>query len=333
MANVCPTCGNHYSKKLTECPSCAEASSPPSKRAWRWYDGLVIIAALAVIYLILTTIKVPYVVEEQYTVQERYEEEVPYTEREEYNVTIPYNITQLTTDYEEYTPERKTTKEACYYRDMPYVVNYWPGLQNPYNAGTETGYRYNPGSVYGEYHQVAEVCRSATREQTKDSRFRATFAICNYVGEKKVDCPDRLYTFGGLETGYSKKGTLEDPKYPGTHSSTVDLICFRQTLIWKTPYDEKKSIRLEALQLPQIQTCEQQDIIEKINPYTEHGQRAQTSYRPVEREVIKTLSKVEARTREVTKTKMVEKLRDVTKTRYLTKERTLWEELQLDYFS
>ncbi len=339
MAKLCPQCDKEFSKGKI-CPICnthlvekAEKPVQIKRRCWHWYDAGIIIAAAIAIYLILTKVTVGYVEEEKYTVQGRYEENEYYNVTEPYTVQVPYTITQYIMDYESYVPEKVVTKETCYYKDIPYIVNYVPGLQNPYKPATETGYRFNNAGVYGEYVQKVEVCRSPIREQNKESGFDAEFAICNYVGDKRVECPDRLITkYGDLAAGYYKQGSLEDKNYAGVYSTNNNLICFRKiTLVWKTPYDVRKSIRLEAIKLPQIRVCDKEEVKEKVNLYTESGQIKQLPVRPVEREISKTLYKEETRLKEVTKTRKIEKFNDVPKIRYIQKERSLWEELRLQY--
>ena len=333
--SVCPECEKEFLTRKT-CPTCKvplKQKGDPKAYRWRWYDAAVILLGIIVVSLVLAKVQIPYVIEEQYTVHERYVEEEPYTTTEPAVVQVPYNVTQLIVDYVPYTPEKTVTKDICYYKDVPYVVHYEPGLQNPFSYFTETGYRFNIGGVYGEYHQKVEICHSPLRVQNEESRFDAVFAICNYVGEKKDECPDKIITkYGDLAAGYFKQGSLESPEYQGVYSKNNNLICFRKiNLVWKTPYDERKSIRLEPISLPQIRVCEKKEVTEKVNLYTEHGQIAKQPTKPVEREVIKTQYREETQMKEVTKTRQIEKFRDVPKVRYITKYRSLWEELRVTY--
>lgn len=326
MAKTCVSCGKELSKKATICPACKPLT-------WKWYDAAVVFGAILVIILVLTQITVPYVREVTYTVQERYQEEEDYFEKEQYIEKVPYTITQFAMIEVPYSPEKTVTKEFCYYRDIAYKVNYMPGLHAPYNAATENGYRFGKGDAGGSYVQVTQVCHPPTRELNKDSRFNAVFAICNYIGEEKVDCPDRLYTKGGYATGRNKPGSLEDPNYQGVRSSLEDLICFNTKLIWETPYDERKSIRLEPISLPQIRVCEKNEVSEKINLYTEHNVVRKQPTKKVEKEIQTTKYRDEIRFREMPQKRLIEKIQDVSKRKYEIKYRPLWEELWVEYLA
>ncbi len=342
MVKLCPHCGKEFSKGKI-CPICntplitekevKEAKTVLKKGRWHWYDAVIVLVALLAIYLILIKVTIGYVVDEPYTVQERYEETEEYNVTEPYTIVVLYTVTQLVVDYEPYTPEKTTTKETCYYKDTSYTINYEGGLQNPYNPATETGYRFKNLGISGEYVQKVEICHPPTRKQDTQSGFHAVFAICNYMGETKVDCPNNLITtYGDRAAGYAKQGYIEDKNYPGVYSTNKGLICMRkEPVVWQTTYDVRKSIRLEPLSLPQIRVCENEEVSQKVNLYTEAGQKAEQPMRPVEREITKTQYKNETQFKDVTKTRKIEKFRDVAKIRYSVKQRTLWEELRLQY--
>ena len=336
MAKVCPNCDKAHKSK--ECPSVEPTTLV--QRKLQWFDGIVVLIAIITIYLIFTQVTVPYVIEEKYFVQERYEEKEPYTELEEYTIQIPYNITQYIMEYEEKIPTQKVTKERCYMQDVPYIINYQPGLQDSFNYFTETGYRWGNTmwGFSGQYEQMIEICRPPTRMQDTEvnSQFRATFDECHYYGDTKVDCDSQMYTFGGMQNGRYTKildfETLERAGYRGTYSKQgANVMCAKRRVVWKTAYDEKKSIRLEPVYLPQERICDYDEVEEKVNPYTEPGQYAIKEYTPVEKEVTKTLYKNETRTKEIKKTRILEKFRDIEKVKYLTKYRTLWEDLRIEY--
>ncbi len=193
--------------------------------------GLVLFVALAAFLLI--AIQVPY------TITEIYEEEVPYEDIEYYNETREYTVLVPEIEYETseeevlvvQTPADQLAPEPtfrrgrdCRFVDYNFSVSYIGTPQTPYDFDwrSGTGYRKNK-LVIG-----AEICNY------EKYRLNAEFRVCNMFGDRVADCQDTL------------------------DARIVARSCEIRHLIWWTPFDPEKTIRIEPLLVSKKLVCRSQ---------------------------------------------------------------------------
>ncbi len=204
-----------------------------SKKAIIIYPLVALALVVVLSWLLLTTIKVPY------TITEVYIEEVPYEDIEYYNETRGYTVLVPELEYE--TSEEKILivqtpvdqleheptfrrQQDCRFEDYNVSVSYIGTPQTAYDWdwSSGTGYRKNK-LVIG-----AEICNY------EKYRLNAEFKVCNMFGDRIADCQDTL------------------------DARVVARSCDISHLIWWTPFDAEKTIRIEPILVSKKLVCRSQ---------------------------------------------------------------------------
>lgn len=203
------------------------------KRKVILYSFVIFGLFIALAAFLLVTVQVPY------TVTEIYEEEVPYEDIEYFNTTRDYVVLVPETEYEtseqevrvvqtpsdQLAPEPTFRRERdCRFDDYNFSISYIGTPQTSYDFDWRSGIGYRKNKlVIG-----AEICNY------EKYRLNAEFRVCNMFGDRVADCQDTL------------------------DARIVARSCDVQHLIWWTPFDPEKTIRLEPLLVSKKLVCRSQ---------------------------------------------------------------------------
>jgi hypothetical protein len=225
-------------------------------QAWLWL-ALAIGLFLVIALLALQSIQVPYIVPEIYSEQEPYAMVQEYTAQEPYTVSVPYveHVTEPVSeevpvlrgfgDVQPYTYKDRT----CWLTDYEYSVQYFDGSHDDlvlladlgFDKGTSTDPvrtylssfdRYSSGTKVG-YDETSHILTVAALICNKEKRrINGKFAVCEYAGGRKVNCPDSIT--------------------PRVASNKCQVAYLR----WWTHAPEGKTMRIEPMAISQKFVCE-----------------------------------------------------------------------------
>lgn len=198
-------------------------------------SGLVLVILLILVVIAARFIQVPYALVETYQEIEAYNTNETYTENETRLVSVPVERTEsYTSDVPVDVPQVSSLLDPkpgglyggslCKFAPYNYSVEYIYSIPlefNKYDPISWIGYRGKDNT----YRQGVEICNHEKRRMNVD------FRICNWVGDNKADCINRLDTRVRANS------------------------CEKRVLEWQTGFDETMHMTLEQIEVSQKLMC------------------------------------------------------------------------------